>query len=126
MYIDEAMYVSRPHSSYIVRVLYIMALLSILCVLFLTRLGDLGNYHGDESLWLTVSTKLFRLYAFEHQFDDPAWHQEYSTFGSRQPQIGKYLIGLHHHGRFQGRTSTVRLAMGSESDLELGSPCTTS
>ena len=94
MYIDEAMYVSRPHSSYIVRVLYIMALLSILCVLFLTRLGDLGNYHGDESLWLTVSTKLFRLYAFEHQFDDPAWHQEYSTFGSRQPQIGKYLIGL--------------------------------
>jgi len=44
-----------------------MVLLCILCALFLTRLGDLANYHGHQSLWLTVLTKLFRLYAFEHQ-----------------------------------------------------------
>lgn len=65
-----------------------------LSFLLLTDLGDYRNYNTDEGLWVTVSNKLFRLYFIEHDFDHTAWHEEYSTFGSRQPQIGKYIIGL--------------------------------
>jgi hypothetical protein len=72
----------------------LLMLIAGLSALFLTDLDNLSNYQGDESLWVTVSHKLFVLYAIEHQFDDPAWQKEYSTFGSRQPQIGKYLIGF--------------------------------
>lgn len=71
-----------------------VALLPILACMFLPRLDNLGNYNGDETLWLAVSNKLFRLYAVERDFGDPAWQQDYSTFGTWQPQIGKYVIGL--------------------------------
>jgi 4-amino-4-deoxy-L-arabinose transferase-like glycosyltransferase len=66
----------------------------MLAVLFLPGLDDLSNYHGDESLWLSVSGKLFRLFAIDRNLTHPIWQKEYSTFGASQPQIGKYLIGL--------------------------------
>jgi 4-amino-4-deoxy-L-arabinose transferase-like glycosyltransferase len=61
---------------------------------FLHNLDDLQNFSGDETLWLAVSNKLFRLFVVEHDFGHSAWREEFSTFGSRQPQIGKYLIGI--------------------------------
>lgn len=71
-----------------------LALLAVLSPLFLLNLDDRHNFTGDETLWLAVSNKLFRLYVIEHNFSDPAWSDDFSTFGSRQPQIGKYVIGL--------------------------------
>jgi hypothetical protein len=71
-----------------------LALCMILSPLFLLNLDDLHNFQGDETLWLGVSNKLFRLYVIEHNTTDPAWNGEFSTFGSSQPQIGKYMIGL--------------------------------
>ncbi|MBI5375753.1 MAG: phospholipid carrier-dependent glycosyltransferase [Candidatus Schekmanbacteria bacterium] len=78
----------------IVSILAGLVLLPFLCFIFLSDLDDLGNYQGDESTWITVSERLFRLYALERNFSDPDWYKEFNTFGSRQPQIGKYLIGL--------------------------------
>jgi hypothetical protein len=71
-----------------------LALCMVLSPLFLLKLDDLHNFQGDETLWLAVSNKLFRLYIIDHNTTDPAWREEFSTFGSSQPQIGKYLIGL--------------------------------
>lgn len=65
--------------------LMLLMLIVGLSALFLTNLDNLSNYQGDELLWVTVSHKLFRLYVIDHQFDDPAWQNEYSSFGSRQP-----------------------------------------
>lgn len=71
-----------------------LVLLPILTPVFLRNLDDLSTFNGDETLWLPVSDKLFRLYVVEHDFQAPAWRDEYATFGSRQPQVGKYIIGI--------------------------------
>src|SRR6266496_4253150 len=71
-----------------------LALCMVLSPLFLLKLDDLHNFQGDETLWLAVSNKLFHLYVIDHNTTDPAWREEFSTFGSSQPQIGKYMIGL--------------------------------
>lgn len=71
-----------------------LVLSMLLSPLFLRNLDDLHNFAGDETLWLAVSNKLFQLYFIENDFFASTWHDEFSTFGSRQPQIGKYLIGL--------------------------------
>lgn len=82
------------HNRYIRAWLVPLALLPLLSGIFLSNLGDLSNYHGDETLWLPVSNKLFRLYTVERNVSDPDWYEEWNSFGARHPQIGKYLIGF--------------------------------
>lgn len=80
----------NPVQRWIIPLVLVLALAPV----FLHTLDDLQNFSGDETLWLAVSDKLFRLFVVEHDFGDGAWREEFSTFGSRQPQIGKYLIGI--------------------------------
>jgi len=68
-------------------------LIPLLGAIFLTRLDDLEYYHGDENTWIALSTQSFQLFFVQHDFSNPFWSKEYSSWGSYQPQVGKYLIG---------------------------------
>ena len=72
----------------------ILILTFMLVPLFLSNLDDIQNYHGDENVWIFVGNKVFQLYAIEHDFSNPFWHIDLSSWGSYQPQVAKYIIGL--------------------------------
>lgn len=71
----------------------VVAILPLLAAMFLADLRNLNNYHADESQWLAIGNKAFRLYFVEHNFTDPFWKDDIFTFGSYNPQVSKYVIG---------------------------------
>jgi 4-amino-4-deoxy-L-arabinose transferase-like glycosyltransferase len=73
--------------------LIVALLIPLLGAIFLYRLDDLENYHGDENTWIAISTQAFQLFFVRRDYANPFWFKEYSSWGSYQPQIGKYVIG---------------------------------
>jgi 4-amino-4-deoxy-L-arabinose transferase-like glycosyltransferase len=70
------------------RIAFIVSLL-----VFLVNLAAVDNYHRDEQAWSAVSAWAFRA-VLERDFGSPGWSERYWTFGSSNPNVGKYLIGL--------------------------------
>ncbi len=52
-----------------------------------------SHYHGDENFWVPVGVQAFRTAFIEHNPDHPFWSDFFLSFGSPNPQIGKYIIG---------------------------------
>jgi len=52
-----------------------------------------SHYHGDENFWVPVGVQAFRTAFIERNPDHPFWSDFFLSFGSPNPQIGKYIIG---------------------------------
>jgi hypothetical protein len=77
------------------RAALIVFLLSLvpMAALFTSHLDDLQNFNGDESLFIPVGNKIFELYWVKWDFNNPAWQNDFYTFGAINPPVGKYLMG---------------------------------
>lgn len=73
--------------------LFLLSLLPMAWTLT-SNLGNLNHFHGDESLYIPVANKMFELYWVRHDFANPAWDDDFHTFGAINPQVGKYLMGF--------------------------------
>lgn len=60
---------------------------------FLADLGAADAAHGDEWMWTTVGSRAFHTFFLERDLFGPFWGELYDTWGSYNPQVGKYLIG---------------------------------
>lgn len=81
----------------------ILAVSALACWQLLPDLSevDASSYHGDEGRWIAVSDYAFRKFFLERDWSREAWNDgRFRTFGTRNPTVGKYVIGasLHLHG----------------------------
>ncbi len=77
---------------FVIAVLFLASLVPMTFVMT-ANLSDLDNFHGDESLYIPVANKMVDLYWVKHDFTNPAWEDDFYTFGAINPQMGKYLMG---------------------------------
>ncbi len=52
-----------------------------------------SHYHGDENFWVPVGVQAFQTAFIKRNPDHPFWSDFFLSFGSPNPQIGKYIIG---------------------------------
>lgn len=73
--------------------------------ILLIGLPSLKYFHRDEVNWIRISIYSFRTFFIERDFLDEGW-SKYGLFGSRNPQVGKFIIGaslwLHGYRDFEG------------------------
>lgn len=61
---------------------------------YLARLDSYDPYHPDEGEWIFAGKLYTDLFFYHHDFRHPLWADQFGTWGSFNPQVGKYLIGL--------------------------------
>jgi hypothetical protein len=71
----------------------LMALAAALLPIFLVRLEDRAIYHADEGMWIPISSMTFERSFVDRDFGSAFWREPYLSWGSHNPQIGKYIIG---------------------------------
>jgi len=76
-------------------------LIFIICEsILLQGCQSLEYFHRDEANWVRVSIYSFRTFFLEQDYSDQGWSKPFRTFGSYNPQVGKFIIGasLWIHG----------------------------
>jgi hypothetical protein len=78
----------------------------ILESILLIGLSSLRCFHRDEVNWIRVSIYSFRTFFIDRDFFNEGWSKSFRSWGSYNPQVGKFIIGaslwLHRYRDFEG------------------------
>lgn len=72
----------------------LLLLMPLLLIAFFRNLEDLSTYHVDETIWIPYGNQVFRLFFIRHDISSTFWQDDFYTYGTYNPPIGKYLIGF--------------------------------
>jgi len=86
--------VESPWTHKLIRTFAPLLVLIAVGVIYSRDLSSRENCHPDEPKWIYAGKMYTDLFFYYRAYRHPLWSHHFGTFGSFNPPVGKYILGL--------------------------------